>query len=85
MVTKVDLYIAHGGKADAGSSNSGNSGGRGGGRFAGRKGKLGVVEETPQQESTMTIAEKKKPKDLKKKSWGGGKEIGTIEEIDQEG
>ena len=48
MATKVDLYTTHGGKANAGSSNSGNSGGRGGGRFVGRKGKLGVVEENPQ-------------------------------------
>ena len=68
MATKVDLYIAHGGKVDAGSSRSGNSGGRGGGRFARWKGKLGVVEENPQQESAMTIAKKKKLKDLKKKS-----------------
>ena len=68
MATKVDLYNAHGGKADAGSSNSGNSGGHGGGRFAGRKGKLGVVEENPQEESMMMIAEKKKLKELKKKS-----------------
>ena len=48
MATKVDLYIAHGAKADVGSSSSGNSRGRGGGRFAGRKGKLRVVEENPQ-------------------------------------
>ena len=47
MATKVDLYMVHGGKADAASSSSGNSGGRGGGRFAGQKGKLGVVEENP--------------------------------------
>ena len=59
MVTKVDLYTAHGGKAKVGSSSSGNSGGRGGGRSVGRKGKLGVVEENPQQELAMTIAEKK--------------------------
>ena len=64
MATKVDLYTVHGGKANAGSSSSGKSGGR----FAGRKGKLGVVEENPQQESTMIIAEKKKLKELKKKS-----------------
>ena len=68
IATKVDLCTAHGGKADAASCSSGNSGGRGNGRFAGRKGKLGVVEENPQQESAMTIAEKKKLKDLKKKS-----------------
>ena len=47
MATKVDLYTAYGGKADANSSSSGNSGGRGGSRFAGGKGKLGVVEENP--------------------------------------
>ena len=35
MATKMDLYIIHGGKADAGSRNNGNSGGHGGGRFAG--------------------------------------------------
>ena len=75
MATKVDLYTAHGGKADAASSSSGNSGGRGGGRFAGRKGKLGVVEENPQQESAMMIAEKKKLKDLKKKSWAEAKKL----------
>ena len=48
MATKVDLYISHGGRADVGSSNGANSGGRGDGRFGGRKGKLGVVEENPQ-------------------------------------
>ena len=48
MATKVDLDTTHGGKVDAGSSSSGNSDGRGGGQFAGRKGKLGVVEENPQ-------------------------------------
>ena len=68
MATKVDLYTAHGGKADAGSSNGGNNGGCIDGRFGGRKGKLRVVEEKPQQESTTAIAEKKKLKDLKKKS-----------------
>ena len=47
MATKVDLYTAHGGKADVGLSNSRNSGGRSDGQFAGRKGKLGVVEENP--------------------------------------
>ena len=71
MATKVDLYTAHGGKADVASSSSGNSGGR----FAGRKGKLGVVEENPQQESAMTIVEKKKLKDLKKKSWAEAKKL----------
>ena len=69
MATKVDLCTAHGGKADAGSSSGRNSGGRGGARFAGRKEKLGVVEENTQQESAMMIAEKKKLKELKKKSW----------------
>ena len=49
MATKVDLYTAHGGKANATTSSSENSsGGRGGGRFVGRKGRLGVVEENPQ-------------------------------------
>ena len=47
MATKVDLYTAHGGKADVGSSSGGNSGDRGGRRFGGQKGKLGVVEENP--------------------------------------
>ena len=75
MATKVDLYIAHGSKADAGSSSGGNSGGRGGGHFAGGKGKLGVVEENPQQESAMMIAKKKKLKDLKKKSWAEAKKF----------
>ena len=64
MATKVDLYTAHGGKADVGSSSGGNNGGR----FAGRKGKLGLVEENPQQELAMMIVEKKKLKELKKKS-----------------
>ena len=59
MVTKVDLYTAHGGKANTASSNSGNNGGRGGGRFAGRKGKLGVVEENTHQESTMRLQRKR--------------------------
>ena len=75
MATKVDLYTTHGGKVDAGSSSSGNSGGRGGGRFAGWKGKLGVVEEKPQQESAMTIVEKKKLEDLKKKIWAEAKKL----------
>ena len=75
MATKVDLYIAHGGKADASSSNSGNSGGRGGGRFTRQKGKFGVVEENRQQESAMMIAEKKKLKNLKKKSWAEAKKL----------
>ena len=75
MVIKVDLYTAHGGKADAGSSSSGNSGGRGGGQLAGRKGKLGVVEENPQQASEMMIAGKKKLKDLKKKSWAKAEKL----------
>ena len=68
MATKVDLYTRHGGNVDAGSSSGGNSGGHGGGRFGGRKGKLGVVEENPQQDSAITIVEKKKLKELKKKS-----------------
>ena len=75
MATKVDLYMEHGGKTESGSSSSGNSGGRGGGQFAGWKGKLGVVEENPKQESTMMIAEKKKLKDLKKKSWAEAKKL----------
>ena len=75
MATKVDLYTAHGGKANAGSSNSGNNGDRGGGGFAGRKGKLRVVEENPLYESAMTIAKKKKLKDLKKKSWAEAKKL----------
>ena len=79
MATKVDLYTAHGSKANAGSSNSGNSDGCGGGHFAGRKGKLGVVEEKPQQESTMMIAKKKKLKDLKKKSWAEAKKLEQLE------
>ena len=60
MATKVDLYIAHGGKADAGSSSGGNSARQGDDRFGGRKEKLGVAEESPQLDSVMTIVEKKK-------------------------
>ena len=67
MATKVDLGTAHGGKVDAGSNNGGNSGSRGGGRSGGQKGKLGVGEESPEHNSTMMIAEKKKLKELKKK------------------
>ena len=55
METKMDLYAAHGGKADASST----SGGHGDGGFGGRKGKLGVVEGSPQLDSAMTIVEKK--------------------------
>ena len=75
MATKADLYTTHGGKANASSSNGGNSGGRGGGRFGRRKGKLGVVEESPQQDLAMMIVEKKKLKELKKKSWAEAKKL----------
>ena len=59
MAVKVNLYSACEGK-DSGARTSGEKGGRGGGKFAGQKGKLGVVERSPQQDSAMTIGKKNK-------------------------
>ena len=74
MAVKVDLYSALEGKADSGARSSGGKGGHGGGGGGGGGGfsrqtdKLGVVEESPKPNSTMTIAKGKKLKELQKKS-----------------
>ena len=71
----MDLYAAHGGKANAGSRIDGNNGRRGGSHFGGRKGNIRVFDESPPPNSAMTIVEKKKLKQLKKKSWAEAQKL----------
>ena len=83
MAVKVDLYSTREGK-ETGAGSSGGKGGRGGGKFTGQKGKLGVVEEGPQPDSVATVAEKKKLKDLKKKSWAEAKKLKKLKQAGKE-
>ena len=68
MAVKVGLYSAREGR-ESGAGTSAGKGGCGGGKFAGQKGKLGNIEESPQSDSITTVTEKKKLQELKKKSY----------------
>ena len=58
MVVKLDLYSAREGR-ESGAGTSAGKGGRGGGKFVSQKGKLGNIEEGPQPDLVVMVAEKR--------------------------
>lgn len=84
MVVKVDLYFAREGK-DSGAETSGGKDDRGSGKFAGQKEKLGIVEENPQPDSVVIVAEKKKLQKLKKKSQVESKRLKKMNQVGKGG
>ena len=74
MAIEVDSYLACEAK-DFGTGTSVGKGGRGGGKFAGKKGKLGTVEEGAQPDLVATMAEKKEVVRVNKEELGKGQEV----------
>ena len=67
MAVKADLYSVGEGR-DSSAGTSPRKGGHDGGKFARQKGNLGTIEEGPQADLVVTMAEKKKLQGLKKKT-----------------
>ena len=82
MAVKVDLYSAREGR-ESGTGTSAGKDGRGGEKSAGQKGKLGNIEEGPQPDSVTTMAEKKKPQELKKKSYAKARKLKKLQKANR--
>ena len=83
MAVKVDLYSAQEGR-ESGAGTNARKGGHGGGKFAGHKGKLGNIEESPQPNSVTTVAEKKKMQELNKKSYAEAKKLKKMQKANRQ-